>query len=262
MSKYLKIFISFAKNCFMGEMEFRVNFLAWIFINIFWVFISIVIVDLFYGQVDTIAGWTKNETLVLVSFFNIFIGLMWIFFLPNIVHFHRLTKTGEFDFVLLKPVDSRFWVSTRTIEFDSIPRTFLSIGMVIFYFQTLGIATNPIFVINSIFVALASLLIFYNLYFMLMTTNFWFINLFNIENIVDSFNDMGRYPVQIFQGALRVVFFYIIPLGFIATFPAEVLMGRNIGFINILMVILLVTTFTISQWFWNFAIKRYSSASS
>lgn len=262
MKRYLKLFLSFAKNCFMGEMEFRANFFLWVAANLFWLGISLVMNNVIFGQIDTIAGWTKEQSFILVLLFNIYTGIMWISILPNIARFHELIRHGQLDFVLLKPVSSRFWVSTRAVEFDSIPRLVVSIVLLFIYIQPLHLHIPVWLAFDAIMISISSIIIFYNFYFIIMTMNFWATNIFNLENLIDGINDIGRYPLQIFKGALQFIFLFIIPIGFIATFPAQTLFGVNLITTNILSLTLIVASSIFSQWFWNFALKRYSSASS
>jgi ABC-2 type transport system permease protein len=68
---------------------------------------------------------------------------------------------------------------------------------------------------------------------------------------------MAAYPV-----AYRFFFTFIIPVAFLTTVPAETLLERvQVGWIvgsGILAVVLLC----LSRWFWKFALRFYTSASS
>lgn len=246
----------------MAEMEFRANFVIWLFASLFWFATSFIFIELFYGQAQSIAGWTKNEALILADVFNLYIGFIWIFILPNITHFHNLIRKGDFDFLLTKPVNLRFLVSTRVEEFDQYPRIFVGLIFLFILTSKANLVIGWWLWLDAVVVMLFSLIIFYNFYFVLMTTNIWFINIFNLENLIDSVNDIGRFPVQIFNGVFRVIFIYIIPVAFVATFPTQILLKKELLSINIISILMVVTTFAVSQWFWNFALKRYSSASS
>jgi len=73
---------------------------------------------------------------------------------------------------------------------------------------------------------------------------------------------MGKFPVDIFKGFFRIILIYVVPVAYIATFPVEALLGK-VGWERIIPAIFLaVGTFALSQWFWNFALRHYSSASS
>jgi|GEM_PF-3465321 len=245
----------------MGEMEFRFNFVLWSISNTFWALLLIFTVQLIYGQVDTIAGWGRNDAYVLAIVNSLFISFLWSFVLPSMVGFHNLTRKGQMDFILLKPLSTRFLASARTIEFDMYPRILVlcillinfvsqhySAGFLEWFWFTLSIG--------------AGVVIFYNFALTAATTNFWFINIFNLENLFDAVYDLGRLPLGIFKGGLQLVFIYFIPMAFLGTYSSQILLGMGSWAMLFSYLIAIVTTSWVSQWFWNFALKRYSSASS
>lgn len=109
---------------------------------------------------------------------------------------------------------------------------------------------------------LCGIAIIYSLFFMITTTNFWFINLFNLEFFLESISDVGKIPTFVFKGLARLFFFYIFPVVFIATYPTMALLGKlrlaDLG----IMVITSGVFIVVSQLFWRYALSRYQSASS
>lgn len=260
--RYLKLIFINAKNCLIRIMEFRSEVISWSFFSLFWAFIIIVFTEVLFSQISSIAGWTKNEILVLVMVQELFIGFIWIFILPSVLDYSKSIRKGELDFFLIRPVNTRFLLSFRRFEFDQFLRITVLIFILNIYLKNLGIPIHFENVLLAVLLFALGLFIFYCLFFTISTLSFWFINLFNLEDFFDSVINAGRYPSTIFQGGLRIIFFYILPVVFTATYPTQALLGR----FNPLSVIQIVTAaaliFFISEWFWNFALKRYSSASS
>lgn len=218
--------------------------------------------ELIYGQVQAIAGWTKNEVLLLVLTVALFNDFMWTFFYFNLRYFSDLVREGNLDFVLLKPVNSRFLISTRYFEFDHFLRMPLIIYFINKLVRELNIRPNLFSWFQFYVLFFFGLFIVYNFFFIITTLNFWFIRIFNLSNLFDDIVEIARFPSKIFQGKLKYLFVYIIPSIFIAFLPVEVLLGRR-GLETIIFAILIsVFLFGISQKFWNFALKHYSSASS
>ena len=245
----------------MGDMEFRFNFIMWSIGNTLWAFLLFLTVQLIYNQVDSIAGWGRNDAYVLAIVNSLFISFLWAFVLPSLTRFHTLTRKGEMYFMLLKPLQTRFLVSSRVIEFDMYPRlVVLSVLLVAFISQhyTVGLFDWVLFIFSII----VGVVIFYNFAFIVATTNFWFINIFNLENLFDAVYDLGRLPLGIFKGGLQLMFIYFIPMAFLGTFSTQILLGKISWEIVLAYLLTLVASSLFSQWFWNFALKRYSSASS
>lgn len=194
MRRYLFLFFHLAKYGLIGSLAYRFQFLAWAVLSLIWAALFIVSVELIFGQVNAIAGWTKNETLLLVSLQTFFVGCLWIFIFPNLMNFSQLVRHGEFDFYLLKPVNLRFLVSTREFQYDQFLRLIVIGFLVSKLLETLGITISFWSALGFLVVFLAGLFIFYNLFFILIITNFWFINIHNFEDFFHNILELVGYP--------------------------------------------------------------------
>lgn len=246
----------------MGSLEFRANFLLWSVINVFWAFFSVLFINLIFSQVTSIAGWSRDNALILAGIQAAFVAALWVFILPGVTEFSGVINGGYFDFLLLKPINTRFLISFRKLEFDNLPRFLVSVAMVIYLSQnSIGTITIPS-TLYSIILFLMGLFIFYNFFFIIGTTNFWFIKIFNLENLFDSIMETGKFPSGIFTGLSKLVLIYLIPTVFIATFPTQALLGtRGVDLVGV-GIIFSCVLFFISHKFWHFALRHYSSASS
>ncbi len=246
----------------MREMEFRFNLITWTSINFLWLGLTLVSIELIFGQIQSIAGWDKNEVLLLVYTVSLFNDFMWTFVYDSVNNFSELIRRGNLDFVLLKPASPRFIVSTRYPEFDHYLR------MILLFFLIRQSANNLVHGItifswlNYWLLFLVGIFAFYNLVFALAVTNFWFIRLFNTQELIDTFVNIGKYPISIFKGGTKLFLMYLVPVAFVAYFPVMVLLGRITPKIILVGLVIDILTFAGSQWFWHFALRRYQSASS
>jgi ABC-2 type transport system permease protein len=246
----------------MRDLEFRFNVLVWAIMNFFWFGLMLVSVHLIFGQVEAIAGWNKDKVLLLVLIQALFFDFLWTFVLINIGRFSRLVRRGELDLALLKPVNLRFLVSTRYFDNDHYPRILVLMYLIPKFAGSLGVPPSIFIWLNAIFLFVLGLFIFYNLFFILTTTNFWFTSLFNIHDLCSEMVDVGRAPVYIFRDKARLFFMYFIPTAFVSTFPVQALLGE-IGLEMVLAGVLIsVVFFAFSQWFWQFGLRHYSSVGS
>lgn len=246
----------------MRDWEFRFNIFIWAIMNFLWFGLMLVSVNLIFGQVEAIAGWPKEKVLLLVLVQALFLDFLWTFVLKNISNFSRLVRRGELDLALLKPVNLRFLVSTRYFESDHYPRILLLLFLIPKFLGNLGIQPSFLAWLNFGLLFTLGLFIFYNLFFILTITNFWFTNLFNLGDLCSEMVDVGRAPVYIFRDKARLFFIYVIPTAFVSTFPTQALLGeRGLEMVFVGILISLVI-FAFSQWFWQFGLKRYSSVGS
>lgn len=262
MMKYLKVAGAFYRYCLIRLLEFRSEFWTWSLVSPGWGFLSLATILLIFNQVNDIAGWTRTEVVLTSVAGSIFMSLLWWMVFPSLYNFMELIRTGGFDFYLLKPINSQFLVSVSRFEFDNYLRVVIMVGLLIFLgltgYITATLASVVCFVVTIFF----GLIIFYSFFFIISTLAIWLINMEGIEDFFDSVITLGRYPTYIYNGVLRVVFFYIIPMAFVATFPIKVLLGKT-GLETVVLSGLMAGGFLLaSHKFWLFALRHYSSASS
>jgi ABC-2 type transport system permease protein len=259
--RYFKIIFALARYCLIRLFEFRSELIGWSVANLVQGLLIIYIVDLIFGQVHAVAGWTRDEALLVAIVQGMMISLLWFFVFPSLTFYSRLIRKGELDFFLTKPINPRFLLSFSRFEFDN----YIRFGVLAMIFisvvkSTVLLAVDR--VAGFIFLTLLGLVIFYNLLFFIATFSFWLVRQFNILDVMDSILDVGRYPTEVFKGLSKILFFYVIPVAYIATFPVKALLGKATVSDYVIGIFLALALFGISQWFWNFALKRYSSASS
>jgi ABC-2 type transport system permease protein len=74
--------------------------------------------------------------------------------------------------------------------------------------------------------------------------------------------NLGRFPVDIYKQPLQGILTYLIPVGIMITLPAKALMGL-VSLPGVLLSFVLgVVALHFSRRFWNFALTKYTSASS
>ena len=76
-----------------------------------------------------------------------------------------------------------------------------------------------------VFLALA-VLILYSIWILVVSAAFWVVRVDNLSYLFGSLFDVGRWPISVFKGALRIVFTFVIPLALMTTYPALALLGR------------------------------------
>ncbi|OGD61842.1 hypothetical protein A2160_00930 [Candidatus Beckwithbacteria bacterium RBG_13_42_9] len=262
LKRYFSLFGAFFRFSFYSETAFRGNLLFWTTENLLWLGLSFIGIELIYGQVNNFAGWDKNQAFLIIFISALFHDLCWTFIFRNLHEFSGLVREGRLDQLLLRPVNLRFLLSCRIFEFDHYVRIILEFFLIYRYTLLAGGYFSLSNLVMAISLFACGLIIFYSLFFALTVTNIWFINL---ANLIDFFNDLkevGSKPTYIFKEGLFIFFAYILPVGFIATFPAEALLGK-ITLEKVILAPFLAFVFLWgSQKFFTFALKYYSSASS
>ncbi|BAY60526.1 hypothetical protein NIES22_05850 [Calothrix brevissima NIES-22] len=260
MQRYLRVLKLFWSTAIAAELEYRINFIIATITSVGNLAGSLFGLFLFYSTGYNFAGWSWDAALVVLGIFTLLQGFSSTFLAPNLNNIVRHVQEGTLDFVLLKPIRSQFWLSTHTLSPWGLPDLIFGGAIIGYAGKRLGLNINNYLV--SAVPLLLGLVILYSLWFMLGATSIWFVKIYNVTEVLRGLLEAGRYPIAAYPAAYRFFFTFIVPVAFLTTIPAEAMLGR--GQITWLIggIILALALFLLSTWFWRFALRFYTSASS
>lgn len=215
-----------------------------------------------FGQTEDLAGWQRDELLVLVGVHFLIGGLIGLVLLPSMEAMMEGIRLGTFDFTLVKPADSQLLASIQVVRPQSLTDVVVGVGVVVWAMARLGADLSIGAVLLFALTLACGVVIVYSFVLALSTMAFWFVKLDNVLAIFQSvFSQAGRWPVTIFPGWVRVVLTFAVPVAFAVTVPAQALTGRLDLATTLGACALAVAFFVASRWFWLFALRRYTGAS-
>lgn len=260
MGRYFRVLGLFWGAAIAAEMEYRVNFLLASLSSLGNLLGSLFGLFLFYRTGYRFAGWSWEEALIVLGIFTLLQGFSSTVLAPNLNKIVQQVQDGTLDFVLLKPVSSQFWLSTRTVSLWGLPD--LVFGLAIIGYAGRGLGVNISGYLLSAIPIFFGLVSLYSLWFMLGATSIWFVKIYNVTEVLRGLLEAGRYPMVAYPMAYRFFFTFVVPVAFLTTVPAEAMLGRGeFGWV-LGAVVLAVGLFLISGLFWRFALRFYTSASS
>jgi len=243
-----------------AELEYRINFILAALTSLGNLSGSIFGLFLFYRTGYTFQGWRWEEALIVLGIFTLLQGFSSTFLAPNLNRIVDHVQKGTLDFVLLKPISSQFWLSIHTLSPWGLPDIIFGVILIGYAGGRLGITlTNYLISTIPLVFGLGSL---YSLWFMLGATSIWFVKIYNVTEVLRGLLEAGRYPMVAYPITYRFFFTFVVPVAFFTTVPAEAMLGRvQVGWIvgaGLLAFGLLIVT----RFFWSFALRFYTSASS
>ncbi|MBR8829303.1 MAG: ABC transporter permease [Gomphosphaeria aponina SAG 52.96 = DSM 107014] len=260
MGRYAQVLSLFWSTALAAELEYRLNFLIATLSSLVNLVGSIFGLFLFYRTGYTFGGWSWEEAMIVLGMFTLLQGFSATFLIPNLNRIVEQVEQGTLDFVLLKPISSQFWLSTRIVSPWGLPDLTFGIIIIIYAGIKLGLGITDYLV--SAIPIIFGLVILYSIWFMLGATSIWFVKIYNVTEVLRGLLDAGRYPIVAYPVAYRFFFTFIVPVAFLTTIPAEAMLGRGEVTWVVGAGILAVGLFFASKFFWQFALRFYSSASS
>lgn len=261
MLRYWRVYKSFFLSSFARELEFRANFFAKIAQNLVWTGFFLLILLVVYRNTDSVAGWSRGDAFILAATCFLMNALASGFFF-SINEIPQQVRLGTLDFVITKPIDTQFWVSTRKFNFNEIGVLVAGAAMIGYGIWQSELSPGVVQWLGYFVLVGCALAIFYSFNLAMMTLGIWLVRVDNLWVLGESIMQIARYPVDIYGAALQRAFVYAVPLAFLATIPARQLVrGFDAGMVVLGMLWALIFL-VLSRLFWRFAMRHYTSASS
>lgn len=258
--RYVKVLRLFWTTAIAAEMEYRANFLIATLSSMGSLAGSLFGIFLFYRAGYDFRGWSWDESLLVLAAFTLLQSFAGTVLSPNLNRIVNHVQQGTLDFVLLKPINSQFWLSFRTVSPWGLPDLLFGLFILFYAGNRLGLGwTNYLSAIAPLGLGFVML---YSLWFMLGATSIWFVKIYNVTEVLRSLLEAGRFPLSAYPAIYRVFFTFIIPVAFLTTVPAEAALGRSHLSWLLGAGVLAIALLLVSRSFWRFALRFYTSASS
>ncbi len=262
MKRYWSLFWLQVRTSLVTGMQYRWEFIVDGAMSIFWAAMALLPLWVLGAQRQELAGWRYPEMVVVVGWFTILKGLLDGAVNPSLLAVVDHIRQGTLDFVLIKPADAQFLVSTAKFDPWKMVDAPAGVGVIAYGFVLLGRAPSVVHVLAALGCLVAAAFVLYALWLLVVSAAFWVVRLDNLAFLFMSIFDFARWPVSIFRGVLRALFTFIIPLALMTTFPSLAVLGKlsptlaGGAFLGAAIFMMLARVV------WNFAIRRYTSASS
>jgi len=260
--RYAAIYAALWKTSVTREMSFKGNFLLWIIVELAWFGLQLAFVSVLFSQTSTIGTWTVWQVVLLTGASNFIQEIYQAFFLVNCTNLSELVRTGKMDFLLLLPVNTRFLVSTRQVDIPSFANAAFAVCVMIFAAGKLHLHPTAAQLLGFAALCVVGLVVHYSLMFMLASVSFWTVRAQGIVWGYYNLFNIARLPDEAFHGVFKAVFTFALPVLLVSNVPVRTLTDRLESPVGLLTLLGLgIVWALISEWFWRFSIRRYTSAS-
>ncbi len=263
LTKYLKLYWKLVKFSASLEMEYRFSFLLEVLVEIAFFSVTLLGMRVIFWNINEVAGWNYNQLLVLMGLNMVFCETILGFaFIHNLRELPNKIVQGGLDIILSKPLSSQFAVSLWRPYFAMFPSMLAGVLTSYIGFRGSGTVLDPKMILPFMFIFICGLVMAYAIGMIVSTLSMWFVNATPLPMLAQQFLFMAKNPNSVFSGAWKVLFMTVLPIAFMVSFPASTLLGKLTLWWLPAAGILAIVFLKLSNMFWSFALKKYSSASS
>ena len=263
---YARLLASLGRYTLARELSLRGNFLVKVSVEVIWLGIMIAFYATVFTKTKMIAGWSENEYLFFVGSFFALNGVIETLFLENCNEFAELVRTGDLDFLLLRPVDEQFLISCRRVDWAVSMNIPMGMIVMLIALARMHWGFDLTRVLTFLVTFGCGTAIAYSFMLILTSTSVWLVRNQSLMEMWWLFSSLARYPKEIFAGSkaepLGFIFTFICPILLVANVPADVMVRAFHPALAIYMVGATVVLLFVSRWFFRYALKSYRSASS
>ena len=250
-----------------SDWQYRTSFVMFTVGQCLAAFVDFLAIVVIFGQIDSLAGWSLAEVALLYGIAGLGFCLADVFISP-IEELSVRIRTGTFDRVLTRPLGALVQVVAE--EF-ALRRAGKLVQAVIVLTVAVGAVDVDWSVARAAMVVVAvaaSAVIFSATWVIGATLAFWTTEGREVMNSVTyGGNFLSQYPVTIYGRWLRRLLAFVIPLAFVAYYPALFILDRDdplggpevVRFISPAVALAMAL---VARAAWSFGVRHYRSTGS
>ena len=261
LKRYVRIYQAILRINIAAVMAYRANFINNVFTSFAWGVFNFVWIILLTNKSTQVFGWKRDELVFITIGYVLLTGLYYAFFGRNFELFSRIIDRGEFDGILLKPIDSQFHISTLRVGVASLIRAIMGTGILMWWIAIHHYSVGPFQIVSFIVLLAVGVMLLYTIWFLFISLLIWYPNLSNLVEILYTINGFARYPSEMIKNIGSLPLLIFLPLALIVSTPVKALLQKNAWGDIFLLVGIFVVLFSFSRVWWKRALRSYTSAS-
>jgi len=263
VNRYFKIWLAFFRNTLSRDMEFKMNFIFEIFIDAIYYGSLFFFFKIIFQFVDSLGDFNQDAVVIFLITLYISDSLYVMFLGGNVFEVNNKVRTGDLDFILLKPINSQFFISFRYVNTYAIVSLLI---LLLFLIKLIySYHSNSFLLVNYVFYDFSLILgviIFYSIEFMIASLAFWFRNFSYAGWLAGELIKYSRRPDSIYKNWFRKILFSFFPMAMISSVPARILLFGVDFKLLLLQLIIALIFLGFTTVVWKKGLLRYESASS
>lgn len=255
----MRILSILVRTSFVRDIAFRGAFFVDLFHAFLWLGLFFVVIQVLFQHTHEIVGWSKGNLIVLLGMWSLLDDFASGTFWDGVKRLPDFIADGKLDFILTRPVDSQFIIATDRFRVSRLIVMAADIALIVYGLSigSVGALWSMLFGFPLVFIAgyLTGLAIFYILH----TLSFFFLRINNIWALYEGFENVGKYPLDVFGRYIKLISLTVVPLTVMFVLPAEAFVGflSSVEVINALVVSMIFLL--LARKFYQYSVRRYSS---
>ena len=256
--RYFSIWIALAKNSFVRQLEFKVNFIGRATVEIVWILTQVLFFKAVFGQTTSLAGWTQSEMALFVAVLILVDGLLMLAFHDNQIQSGAMIRDGTLDVQLLRPISSLFLVNFRLVNVTSTVN--VACGLFLLVKALMGLHLGLSALVTLLIYSLVGFVTIVSLGVFVVAIGFWTIQNANLVWLFYELYRLGFRPESLYTQWIRRLLLSVFPAAFFVSIPVQLALGKISGIWYLWPWVIAGLSMLVAATIWNKGIKKYEGA--
>ncbi len=263
ISRQLSIFAAYFAQFLKMRMVYRIDFLIDLGANLFAMGVQLSVLIVLFDKIDALRGWSFEQVLFIYGFSLLPLGLFNLVAI-NLYRFaERYIADGNFDRVLLRPINSLAQVMFESFNVSGLNEIILGSGIMVYALRELAVTFSWLDALAMVLVVFSAMLIYFGVFLGLSAVSFWFEDRMGLGPPVYIVIRFSRYPVTIFCPLVRLFLTFVLPFAWVAFYPATYFVGTGeFQRFSLLTPVVGIVVFSLSYTIWKCGVRHYASTGS
>lgn len=262
LKHYARLYVLIEAQYIKARMQYRADFIISSVGMLFANAASLVVFWTLFQSIPTLAGWSFYEIVFIYGFYLLAVSPAQIFF-DHIWQLRQHVLEGTFIKYYFRPLNMMFYYMSEMVDLKGFAQVVVGIGALVYASVQLGIPWGPgriLLLLCSIF---SASLVVTSMLTMAASSCFWVPYSFAILDFAFRMREYSQYPTSIFNGLIRFIFTYVIPIGFVAFYPSQLfLRPEQVSWLIWLSPLVGLALFMLTYQVWVWGVNSYTGTGS
>ena len=262
LTDYIRLYFIIETQYIKARMQYRADFIV---SSIGMFFSSLATLAVFWvilKSVPDLAGWSLMEMVFIYAFYMIAISPMQILFDHAWqIRFH--IREGTFLKYYFRPLNMMFYYMSEMFDLKGLTQLLVGVALLIYSSTKLNIDWTFLKILLLLITLFSAALVQISIIVAASCAAFWVLDSYPVLGLAWKLREFSPYPMTIFDGAFRVAFTYIIPIGFVAFYPSQLFLRPDqVSPLIYFSPLVGIGLFALTYWIWTKGVNSYSGTGS
>ncbi|HYE76944.1 MAG TPA: ABC-2 family transporter protein [bacterium] len=225
MVRTLRLFAAFFGQFLKRRMAYRSNFWIQVLALAVWSLANLLLIHTLFQAVPTIRGWTRGEVFLIYGVANCSFAFGFTLFYNVFKLPGRYIVEGHLDLLMVRPFNPLLQLLMEDFSAEDSLMFFFGLAVVAYGFGLIGVDPGTGTWLLTLLMVVSGGLVYGGILLAGASLSFWFKDRVGLAGaLVEAGDQVAKYPLTIYPTALRVFLSTLLPFGFVAFYPAQVLL--------------------------------------